>query len=165
MTSTGCPLTDGRATPHSHPWAPLLRDGSAKSAESHAGKKGVRPLFLSKDEKKAQQLVDQNKHIAKRLANNLGVGAQTAFRKNEKDKALWMYKMTRTLCKHLNDLRCEATVLNDLGVLHHSYQEYQFALTYFRQALAIHTEIGDEEGKKAARNNIEILSRKLRRRR
>ncbi len=36
LTSTACPFTDGRATLHSHPGAPLARDRSAKSAKPHA---------------------------------------------------------------------------------------------------------------------------------
>ncbi|MGB5770645.1 MAG: tetratricopeptide repeat protein [Crocosphaera sp.] len=71
---------------------------------------------------------------------------------DEKGKALGSYYQALDISREIGDRNGEASSYNNLGLAYYSLGEYQQAIQYYQQSLAITTEIGAAEGTRSARN-------------
>ena len=94
-----------------------------------------------KNEEKAKQLVEENKEVAKLVAENLFNQAMKAYEKTDYEKAAKKFAISGLLYLQIGKKETVVKILNCGGLSHYNSQNYQRALQLYDYALKISKEL------------------------
>lgn len=81
-------------------------------------------------------------------------GVHSGDRSSITEKKQWLHTLRSLLEEHSQPDSTLASLLGNIAYLHNSLGNYDQALTYYQQSLAIRQEIGDKKGEGTTLNNI-----------
>ncbi len=110
----------------------------------------ARALTLSEDALSRAQRLSLTAAIA-RGERSVGLCHQT---QQDADKAMDHYMAALQIFRNLRDLRGEASVLNDIGVVYYRLGEYEKALEHYLGCFRLQEKLGDKKLQSHSLNNI-----------